>query len=84
MRNVALVNHLLTACLALVFSFAPSLAHVPDLSSGQVPTLAPLVREVTPAVVNISVHGKVREDNPLYKDSLFREFSRCRSSSKRR
>jgi serine protease Do len=36
--------------------------------------LAPLVREVTPAVVNISVHGKVREDNPLYKDPLFRQF----------
>jgi serine protease Do len=32
------------------------------------------VREVTPAVVNISVQGKVREDNPLYKDPFFREF----------
>jgi serine protease Do len=38
------------------------------------PTLAPLVREVTPAVVNISVQGRVREDNPLYQDPLFREF----------
>src|SRR6185436_13287148 len=42
--------------------------------TGHVPTLAPLVREVTPAVVNISVKGKVREDNPLYKDPVFREF----------
>jgi serine protease Do len=32
------------------------------------------VREVTPAVVNISVQGRVREDNPLYQDPLFREF----------
>ena len=32
------------------------------------------MREVTPAVVNISVHGKVRQDNPLYKDPFFREF----------
>jgi serine protease Do len=32
------------------------------------------VREVTPAVVNISVQGKVREDNPLYNDPFFREF----------
>src|SRR5215213_522149 len=47
---------------------------VPDLATGRIPTLAPLVREVTPAVVNISVQGKVREDNPLYKDPLFREF----------
>ena len=74
MRNAGLASHLLTASLALAFSFATSLAHVPDLSGGQVPTLAPLVREVTPAVVNISVHGKVREDNPLYKDPLFRQF----------
>jgi serine protease Do len=47
---------------------------VPDLATGRIPTLAPLVREVTPAVVNISVQGKVREDNPLYKDPFFREF----------
>jgi serine protease Do len=50
-------------------------AQVPDLRNGSpVPTLAPLVREVTPAVVNISVHGRVREDNPLYRDPIFREF----------
>lgn len=50
-------------------------AQVPDLKRGSpVPTLAPLVRQVTPAVVNISVHGRVREDNPLYRDPIFREF----------
>ncbi len=47
---------------------------VPDLNRGSVPTLAPLVREVTPAVVNISVRGRVKEDNPLYRDPFFREF----------
>ena len=35
---------------------------------------APLVREVTSAVVNISVQGRVRENNPLHQDPLFREF----------
>ena len=49
-------------------------AQVPDLGNTRVPTLAPLVKEVTPAVVNISVQGKIREDNPLYHDPLFREF----------
>lgn len=50
-------------------------AQVPELKTGNtVPTLAPLVRQVTPAVVNISVHGRVREDNPLYRDPIFREF----------
>jgi serine protease Do len=37
-------------------------------------TLAPLVREITPSVVNISVRGRVREDNPLYRDPFFRQF----------
>jgi serine protease Do len=47
---------------------------IQDLATGRIPTLAPLVREVTPAVVNISVQGTVREDNPLYRDPVFREF----------
>lgn len=60
--------------LVLTLSGAPVVAQIPDLGTGRVPTLAPLVREVTPAVVNISVQGRVREDNPLYQDPLFREF----------
>ncbi|WP_369721578.1 trypsin-like peptidase domain-containing protein [Bradyrhizobium sp. LLZ17] len=53
----------------------PAAGQIPDMKTGgSVPTLAPLVRQVTPAVVNISVHGRVREDNPLYRDPLFREF----------
>jgi serine protease Do len=52
---------------------SPASATVPDLG-GKMPTLAPVVREVTPSVVNISVRGKVKEDNPLYRDPLFREF----------
>jgi serine protease Do len=52
----------------------PVSAQIPDLNTGRVPTLAPLVKEVTPAVVNISVQGRMREDNPLYQDPLFREF----------
>src|SRR6185312_4964252 len=58
----------------LIVISPPALSHLPDIASGQVPTLAPLVSEVTPSVVNISVHGRVREENPLYRDPLFREF----------
>jgi serine protease Do len=65
----------LVAALAWAILSAPAGAQIPDLSTGaRVPTLAPLVREVTPAIVNISVQGRVREDNPLYHDPLFREF----------
>jgi Do/DeqQ family serine protease len=38
------------------------------------PTLAPLVNEVTPAVVNISVVTRAIEDNPLFRDPFFRRF----------
>ncbi len=60
------------------------MAQIPDLGTGRVPTLAPLVREVTPAVVNISMQGRVREDNPLYQDPLFREFCMSPSNSRKR
>nr|WP_028166256.1 trypsin-like peptidase domain-containing protein [Bradyrhizobium elkanii] len=63
------------AVLGALIIIVPAAGQVPNLKTGgTVPTLAPLVREVTPAVVNISVHGKIREDNPLYRDPLFREF----------
>jgi len=41
---------------------------------GQTPTLAPLLKQVTPAVVNIAVKGTEEVDNPLLKDPLFRRF----------
>lgn len=55
-------------------AWSPALAQVPDIRGGQIPTLAPIVKETTPSVVNISVHARVREDNPLYRDPVFREF----------
>ncbi|MDE2365456.1 MAG: DegQ family serine endoprotease [Betaproteobacteria bacterium] len=40
-----------------------------------VPTLAPLLQEVTPAVVNISIQTRSAiEDNPLFRDPFFRRF----------
>ncbi len=53
---------------------SPAIAQVPDIRTGQIPTLAPIVKETTPSVVNISVHARVKEDNPLYRDPVFREF----------
>jgi serine protease Do len=69
---------ILTALGAIVGALiltTPSAGQIPNLKTGTtVPTLAPLVREVTPAVVNVSVHGRIRQDNPLYRDPLFREY----------
>lgn len=65
----------LAVLLLLLSAPLSAAAQVLDLKTGgSIPTLAPLVRQVTPAVVNISVHGRVREDNPLYRDPVFREF----------
>ena len=43
---------------------------------GEIPTLAPLLSEVTPAVVNVAVVGEpaVTGRNPLLDDPLFRRF----------
>ena len=62
----------LLLCASITWS--PVLAQVPDIRGGQIPTLAPVVKETTPSVVNISVHARVKEDNPLYRDPVFREF----------
>jgi serine protease Do len=49
-------------------------ATLPSFAGQQIPTLAPLLRQVTPAVVNIAVRGRIREDNPLFQDPFFQQF----------
>lgn len=45
------------------------------LMEESVPSLAPIVQKVSPAVVNISTSGKVTiQNNPLLEDPLFRKF----------
>ena len=69
-RSIACI---LTMICSVVLT-APSFAQLPELGRGKVPTLAPLVRQVTPSVVNISVRGRVKEDNPLFRDPVYREL----------
>ena len=48
-------------------------APVPEVRG--LPTLAPIVNQVTPAVVNVSVVTRSpMEDNPLFRDPFFRRF----------
>jgi Do/DeqQ family serine protease len=45
------------------------------LGGEELPTLAPLLQEITPGVVNIATRGRVRvEQSPLFKDPFFRRF----------
>ena len=53
---------------------ATSVAALPDSVDGQpLPSLAPLVKQVAPAVVNIRVSQTVRSQSP-YGDEMFRRF----------
>ncbi len=52
---------------------APSLPQSP--TGGQMTTIAPLIKDVTPAVVNIAVKTKAPvEENPLFQDPFLRRF----------
>ena len=68
---------------AFMMSSAPPPAHadIPATPSNQqlpvqggVPSLAPMLKPVMPAIVNISVTGEVEVRNPLMDDPFFRRF----------
>jgi Do/DeqQ family serine protease len=73
-KSASLSAWLLAALLCL--SFQPAGAGIPPIAGdGSVPTLAPLLEQVTPAVVNIAVLSRSPEsDNPMLQDPFFRRF----------
>jgi Do/DeqQ family serine protease len=73
LRNVRAFAPVLFACALMMTMLQPAAAQSP--AARGLPTLAPLVNEVTPAVVNISVVTRSPiEDNPLFRDPFFRRF----------
>ena len=62
------------ALLLLLGALAAGQAAAQSRSVEPLPSLAPLVEKVAPAVVNISVSGTIATDNPLADDPLFRRF----------
>jgi len=70
MRFVFRLSASLAACAATAV-----LAALPPVVDGQpLPTLAPMLVQVTPAVVNISVLTRSAEANPLARDPFFRRW----------
>ena len=65
---------LMTGTLSSAFAGAP----IPEVGGAPMQSIAPVVSRVTPGVVGISVRGRVREDNPLLQDPLFRQFFNLR------
>ena len=76
-RSPLFFGHFLSAAAALLLGLlapAPAAAQ-PATDTRNLPTLAPLVNQVTPAGVNISVLTRApMEDNPLFRDPFFRRF----------
>jgi len=59
----------------LFFTAVPARAVLPEAVDGQpLPTLAPMIERVTPAVVKISTRGRAAAQNPLFDDPFFRRF----------
>ena len=75
-RSIACI---LTMICSVVLT-APSFAQLPELGRGKVPTLAPLVRQVTPSVVNISVRGRVKEATRSFGTRCIASCSSCQST----
>jgi Do/DeqQ family serine protease len=69
--RVALLALLATSALSSHAALPPAVGETP------MPTLAPMIKRVSPAVVNIATRGTVRERpprNPLLNDPYFRRF----------
>jgi Do/DeqQ family serine protease len=59
----------------LAFAAASAAAQISTPTRDGLPTLAPILEKVTPAVVNIAVlQGSPEEQNPLMRDPFFRRF----------
>jgi Do/DeqQ family serine protease len=65
-----------TMLCCLLLKIGGALAALPLASDGQpMPSLAPMLERITPAVVNISTQGHVQlQMNPLFNDPFFRRF----------
>ena len=61
--------------LVLALLANPALAALPGAVDGQpLPSLAPVLKEVTPSVVNVNTQTRVRVRSPLLDDPIFRRF----------
>ncbi len=62
-------------CLSLLFFSTISWGGLPASIDGKpLPSLAPMLKQVTPAVVNITTQGRVIERSSLFDDPLFQRF----------
>ncbi len=66
---------LFVALALFVLAATPARAALPGAVDGQpLPSLAPMLERVTPAVVNVNTKARVRVRNPYFDDPFFRRF----------
>ncbi len=66
-----------TTAIGIVYGLLASVAQaaLPSQIDGQpLPSLAPMLEQVTPAVVNVNTKSRVRVRNPYFDDPFFRRF----------
>jgi len=76
-RTTAKHIRLTLAALAIGLAFASHAALPEAVGETPMPSLAPMIKRVSPAVVNIATRGTIRErapQNPLLEDPFFRRF----------
>src|SRR3546814_13046436 len=78
---LAVSASILAAAFMMSSAPTPARADIPATPTNQqlpvqggVPSLAPMLKPVMPAIVNISVPGEVEVHNPLMDDPFFRRF----------
>jgi serine protease Do/serine protease DegQ len=87
-------GNLIAAAMCLALFGLPSFAEIPSstpqapVEAAPMPSLAPVVKRASPAVVNIATVGTIKErggqGNPLLEDPFFRQFFRDRPDARPR
>jgi Do/DeqQ family serine protease len=73
-RHPAAFTRLLILVLVAMLPVALTAQPAGGIAGQQVPSLAPVIEQVSPAVVNIQISGRVSVNNPLANDPFFRRF----------
>ncbi len=75
---------LLCFALAAASPFSSHAALPPSVDGQPMPSLAPMLEKVTPAVVNISTKTRVQVRDPFFDDPIFRQFFGMSGSPRQR
>jgi len=68
------MRHVLAGCILMMSSVAQAALPWADSQGEPLPSLAPMLKQVNPGVVNISTFTTRQVSNPLLNDPFFRRF----------